>query len=623
MSSSETIAQVFFEQSQKKGEAEAVRFKQHKSSYESLSWAELSALVKEIAYGLAALEIEPGQTVAIFSTTSYLWIACDLATICAGAISVALYPNSSSDDLEYILNHCQAKVVFASAELFPKLINKLDKIEHCKKIIYLPSLIKADADWSALQSKYESIQDKLIHLDQLRNLGSEFKTSHQQLIKTRVKDASSEDIATVIYTSGTTGKPKGVPLTHNNILSLLKVLPDILPVDERDIYFSYLPISHVFERVCGEYYWLFCGAVIAFAESMENMPKNMGEVEPTLMLAVPRVLDRIHIKINNGIKGASGNSRRLIEWAIAVGTEAFTLTAKKQSFGPLLKLKWKLAERLVLKKIRHRIGKRLRFIVTGGAPADQNVILFFHAIGIPVLEGYGLTETAAPTHVNRLNKPKLSTVGQALPSIDLKIAEDGEILVKGPSIFNGYFNDPESTKEAFTDGWFRTGDVGLIDDDGYLKITDRKKDIIVNAAGKNIAPQRIEGILQTIPLISRAIVFGDKRKHLVALLTIHEHAATELASDKGWNFENFEDLVTSKQLYQHIRKELNLKQHLLADYERVRRFAILPHDLSIESGELTASMKVKRNIVAQKFAETIDGLYKEEHAVTETATATT
>ena len=512
---------------------------------------------------------------------------------------------------------------FLQRQIFlPKLASQFDKIQYCQKIIYLPSLTKSDLDWCSLKSKYDQIQNKLIHIDELRNLGNELELSQPQLLQTCIEEGSTEDIATVIYTSGTTGTAKGVPLSHQNILSLLNVLPDILPVTPKDIYFSYLPISHVFERVCGEYYWLFCGATCAFAESMENMAKNLSEIEPTLMLAVPRVLDRIYTKINNGICGASGNSRRLIEWAISVGAEVFHQRAKNSDIQPILKLKHWLADHLILKKIRQRIGKRLRFIVTGGAPATEPALLFFHAIGIPVLEGYGLTETSAPTNVNRLHRSKLGTVGTALPSLEFKIAEDGEILLKGPSIFKGYFKDEAATKEAFVDGWFRTGDVGSIDNDGYLKITDRKKDLIINAAGKNIAPQRIESSLRTIPLISQAVVFGDKRKHLVALLTVYEHIAAELAQEKDWHFETFDDLVSSNQFYKHIKKEITSRQTQLADYEHIRRFAILPHDLSVEAGELTASMKVKRNIVAQKFATVIESLYNEERSdITEAASS--
>ena len=610
-----TIGQLLFDQTAKRGQNTAVRFKQCRTDYQSMSWTDFAALVEEIAFGLAAIDLDSKQTAAIFSPTSHLWVACDLATISSGAISVPLYPNASSEDIEYILNHCQAQVIFVCAELLPKLATQIDKIKSWQKIVYLPSLNKLDSDWSTIKSTYSQLADRLLHLDELRALGNDFKASQPQWLENRLQSSTPEDIATIIYTSGTTGLPKGVPLTHNNILSLLNDLPKNLPVGEQDIYFSYLPISHVFERICGEYYWLYTGAICAFAESIDQMAKNLNEIEPTLMLAVPRVLDRIYTKINNGINGASGKSRRLIEWAIAVGSEVCSLRLHKQNIHPILKLKHKLADHFVLSKIRQRIGKRLRFVVTGGAPASPPVLFFFHAIGIPVLEGYGLTETSAPTNVNRLDYSKLGTVGPVLPPVELKIAEDGEILVRGPSIFQGYFKDPVATKEAFVDGWFRTGDVGLLDADGYLKITDRKKDLIVDAAGKNIAPQRIESVLRTIPLISQAIVFGDKRKHLIALLTVHEHSTIELARDQGWDLENFDDLVSSRQLYQYLKKEINSRNNQLAEYEHIRRFAILKHDLSVESGELTASMKVKRNIVAQNFAKVIEDLDREEYAV--------
>jgi long-chain acyl-CoA synthetase len=275
-----------------------------------------------------------------------------------------------------------------------------------------------------------------------------------------------------------------------------------------------------------------------------------------------------------------------------------------------------LAERLVFQKLRARIGRRLRLVVSGGAPATREVIEFFNAIGIPTLEGYGLTETTAPVSVNLLSKGKPGTVGPALPSVQIKTAEDGEIMIKGPGVFKGYFKAEEPTKEAFdAEGWFHTGDIGTIDDDGYLKITDRKKDLIVNSAGKNIAPQKIEAILRTVPIISQAIVFGDKRKTLVALLTLDEHATSELAHEKGWTFSSFEQLTIMPQLKKYLQAELGERSRKLADYERVRNFHILSHELSVEKGELTATLKVKRNEVAKNYREQIDKLYKEESLV--------
>jgi long-chain acyl-CoA synthetase len=298
-----------------------------------------------------------------------------------------------------------------------------------------------------------------------------------------------------------------------------------------------------------------------------------------------------------------------MEWSILVGEEIVTRRAKKEPVSLLLQFKHWLADRLVLNKLRQRIGKRLRFMVCGGAPAPASVLSFFNGLGIPTLEGYGLTETCAPTHVNRMEHVKPGTVGPALPSVEVKIGEDGEILVRGRSIFNGYFKDEQATNETFTDGWFATGDIGLIDENGYLKITDRKKDLIVNAAGKNIAPQRIESVLKTISPISQAVVFGDKNKHLVALLTLDEHKAIELAREHGWQCENYANLATSKEMHQYLKKEITAKRGELAEYECIKHFSVLDKDLSVDDGELTATLKIKRNVLAEKYADKIENLH--------------
>jgi long-chain acyl-CoA synthetase len=605
-----TIGQLFFDQSQRLGAKTALRYKQLNPLYNSMSWQDLSTFVEEIAFGLASIPVDVKKAVAIFSPTSYIWVAADLATISIGAVSVPIYPNSSGTDIEYILNNSEAEAIFVAGEkLLAKLVGIKDKIPHIKKIIFLPSLTKKEPDWEELKTKYEQLGDSLVHLNELCLLGQELADSKPQLVRDLIAAGSAEDIATVIYTSGTTGTPKGVPLTHINIMAVLSDLPSVIPINEEDVYFSYLPISHVFERVCGEYYWIYAGCTCAFAESIETMPKNLHETEPTLMVAVPRVLDGIYNKVKNGISSASGLTKGLINWAIAVGEVVVDFKAHDKAIPELLKMQYQLADWLVLRKIRERIGKRLRFIVVGGAPGTLSVLSLFNAIGIPTLEGYGLTETAAPTNVNRFDRVKLGTVGPALPCVEIKIGEDGEILLRGPSIFNGYFKDPQATSEVFVDGWFRTGDVGYIDDDGYLKITDRKKDLIVNAAGKNIAPQRVECLLKIIPPISQAIVFGDRNKHLIALLTVDQPKAMEIAKEQGWQFEKFVDLIKSRQLHQYLKKEINKYEDQLAEYERIKHFAILDHDLSVDSGELTATMKIKRNVIAEKYAETLENLY--------------
>jgi long-chain acyl-CoA synthetase len=432
------------------------------------------------------------------------------------------------------------------------------------------------------------------------------------LFEQRLAKIGPDDVATIIYTSGTTGTPKGAILTHSNLMAVIDDIKVTLPISKEDIYLSYLPLSHVFERVCGEFYWMSHGGEIAFAESIETMAKNLVEINPTMMLVVPRVLDRIFAKVQSGIEGASGKARKLIDWSLDVGKEMVLCKSEGRKPTIFLQAKHFLAEKAVFKKMRSRIGYRLRLVVSGGAPATAQTIEFFNAIGIETLEGYGLTETSAPATVNHIGRVKAGSVGPCLPSVNLKFADDGEILLRGPSIFKQYFKAEAATNEAFADGWFKTGDIGTIDGDGYVRITDRKKDLIVNSAGKNIAPQRIEAILKTVPFVNQAVVFGDKQKSLVALLTLDEIAVMEFARENNWDCNAYAEAIKQGQLNKYLRKEIQSRSNTLAEYEAVRRFAILPEDLSVDGGELTATLKIKRNVIAHKYKPVVEALFRDE-----------
>ncbi len=604
----QSLAHLLIERVEKSGSGVALRYKENRAPYRDMSWTDLSSLVNEMAFGLAAMQIEAQDKVAIMAPTSYHWVAADLATLTAGGVSVPIYPTSSSSDIEHILNNSEAKIVFVYNEnLMNRVLAVKARTPNLQKLV----LMTAPAKGKSL-SELDVEKDGVVGVEHVLTLGRALKAEKATLIEERLKQLSREALATIIYTSGTTGTPKGVMLTHNNVLSVLEDLPEILQVGPGDTFLSFLPLSHVFERVCGEYYWIFSGCTCAYAEGIEHVAKNMGEVQPTHMLVVPRILDKIYTKVKAGIDGASGRARRLIEWSIEVGRQAQVHKNSGKRMRKMLKAKLWLAEKLVLSKLRDRIGANLKLIVTGGAPATSEVVEFFNSIGINVLEGYGLTETAAPTNVNRSEKNKFGTVGPKIASLQVKLADDGEICFKGPSIFGGYYKADEHTKEVFNDGWFHTGDIGQIDKDGYLKITDRKKDIIVNSAGKNIAPQKIENVLKTIPLVSQSVVFGDKKKTLVALLTLEESATVEFARERNWPFKDFADLANSAELKKYLKQEINERCRGLADYERVFNFAVLPQELSVENGELTATLKIKRNVLNQKYSELISSLYKEE-----------
>lgn len=610
----QSLAALLQDRVAKTPEANAVLYKEGKEGFKSMTWGEFGAMTEEIAFGLVELGLQPGECAALMANTSHHWCAADCAILSTGAASVPIYPTSSTSDVEHIIKNSGAKILFVHNEaLLLKVLKAYKNTDGLNKIVLINPPRKRSLQEIAEEAGIAG--DTIIMLDDLRALGVRRRELEPEVIRERVAAIKPEDLATIIYTSGTTGTPKGVMLLNSTILAVVQDLPAVIPITNEDMYLSFLPLSHVFERVCGEFYWLLNGATIAFAEGMEHLPKNLQEVQPTILLVVPRLLEKIYAKVMSGIQGASPRAQRLISWALGVGREVVWHRAEGKPIRAGLEAKYWVAEKLVFKKMRERIGRNLRLIVSGGAPGTPEVIEFFNAIGINVMEGYGLTETAAPTNVNRIHRNKVGTVGPVLPTVEVKIAEDGEILFKGPSIFHGYFKNDEQTKEVFTDGWFHTGDIGIVDRDGYLKITDRKKDLIVNSAGKNIAPQKIETILRTVPFVSQAVVFGDKKKTLVALLTLEEQAAMEFARERGWDAKTFEDLTHLAPFKRYIKNEIAERSHHLADYEQVRNFAILPHEFSVENGELTATMKIKRNVLKQRYAELVESLYREDNAL--------
>lgn len=615
----QNLATLLFKRVGEMGEFPALQFKTGKNPYTSLSWTEFGQVVRETACGLAHLGLASQSKVGIFSPTAHLWVVADFATIANGAVSVPIYPTSSTSDIEYILNNSKAAFVFVQNEkLLAKVLSIKDKLPTVKSFIVMYPGLDKRVSISSLVEEHKLPEGAVYSFEQVRELGARNYAKLDGLIQQRSNAIKLEDLATIIYTSGTTGTPKGVPLTHSNILSVCEDMTRVLPISHDEVYLSYLPLSHVFERICGEFYWMHSGGTCAFAEGIEHMAKNMAEVKPSMILVVPRVLDKIYSKVKSGIDGASGKRRKLIEWSIEVAKEVRRDQAQGKALRPGLEMKYWLAEKLVLRKLRERIGPKLRLIVSGGAPATPETLEFFGAVGIMTLEGYGLTETSAPACVNLWPKNKLGTVGPTLPSVEAKLSDDGEIMLRGGSVFSGYYNNPEATKEALEQGWFKTGDIGTIDKDGYIKITDRKKDIIVNSSGKNIAPQKVEAALKTnLPLINQIVVFGDKKKYLAAVVTLDEQQALEFSHEQGWPFENIQDLAKSKELNQYLKKEFARRTTDLPEYEQVKRFTILSEELSVEAGELTATLKIKRNVVAKNYKKLIDSMYDEgtAHAV--------
>jgi long-chain acyl-CoA synthetase len=419
-----------------------------------------------------------------------------------------------------------------------------------------------------------------------------------------------DQLATIVYTSGTTGEPKGVMLTHGALVSNVFAAGQVFGLSESDVSLSFLPLSHTFERVVSWIY-LVSGVHVVFAESFDTVGRDIGLARPTVVTGVPRVYEKLHARIMESGANAPGMQSTLFRWAVGAGIKKSRATLRGRSAGPLDRLQARLADTLVLQKVRARLGGRMRYLVSGSAPLGTDIAEFFGALGLPIIEGYGLTETPAALTVNQPDAPRVGTVGKALPGIELRIAEDGEILARGPNVMSGYYNKPEATADVLQDGWFHTGDIGTLDPEGYLSITDRKKDLLVTSGGKKIAPQPIEATLKRSPLVAEAILLGERRKFAAALLIPDFPTLERRLQALGRPPGTREELVTRADvvsLYQEVVDALNRE---LSQFERIKRIAILPAEFTIESGELTPTLKVKRKVVEERWRDAIETLYKE------------
>jgi long-chain acyl-CoA synthetase len=419
-----------------------------------------------------------------------------------------------------------------------------------------------------------------------------------------------EDVASIIYTSGTTGVPKGVMLKHSNFVSNVHAVLKIIEFTHKDTVLSFLPLSHVLERMV-TFAYLSKGCSIAYAESIETVAENLLEVRPHIMVSVPRVFEKIYAKVMDNVLASSSLKRKIFFWAVKIGREYGKNKLLNQPVSGSLQFKKKIAHKLVFSKIIEKTGGRVRFFVSGGAPLSKDIAEFFYAMGLIILEGYGLTETSPVIAVNTLEDIKFGSVGKLMPGVEVKIAEDGEILTKGPHVMKGYYKMEAETQEVIKDGWFYTEDVGYLDDEGFLTITDRKKDLIVTAGGKNVAPQPIENILKTNPYISSAVVIGDKRKFISALIVPNFEKLEEYANANNISYSDYSDLVKNDMVVNFIESEINRATPGLASYEKVKKVALLDREFEIEKGEITPTLKVKRNIIEQKYKGTIDNLYIE------------
>jgi long-chain acyl-CoA synthetase len=566
------------------------------------AWREISSeefrrAVEELSAGLVALGVRPGDRVAILSENRPEWAFADLATLAAAAVDVPIYPTLTAEQVLYNLNDSGATVAFVSTA------------EQARKVLE----IRAGArSLQHVVQMDEPAASGAVSLSSVREHGRAALAADPEQVRHRASAVRPDDVATIIYTSGTTGEPKGVMLTHANIVSNVEAV-QFLGLRRDDLALSFLPLCHIFERMAGYYTILRGGASIAYAEGFEKVADNMAEVRPTIMCSVPRLYEKMYARIRERIAAEPRLRRQVFHWAVEVGRRRYAAEVNGGAPGPLLALQARLADRLAFAKIRARTGGRLRVFVSGGAPLAPKIAEFFGAAGLPILEGYGLTETSPVITCNRPGRTRVGTVGVPLEGVEVKIGEDGEILTRGPNVMKGYYNKPQATAEALDgEGWFHTGDVGQIDRDGFLTITDRKKDLIVTSGGKKVAPQPIENLLKADPFIAELVMVGDRR-HFPSALVVPNFANLERwAREQGLAWSSREELLARPEVVAFYEKRIADRSSNLARFEQIKKITLLPREFSLETGELTPTLKVRRRVVEQKYRQVIDRMYEGE-----------
>lgn len=590
-----TIVQSFVDNAHTFRDDVIIKYKKEKGKpYIDLTWRELEAAVVSLASGLIGLGLAPGDRVAIQSFNRLEWIVTDLGTMLAGGVVVPIYHTNTPDQCAYIIDDAGARfvVVEDNAQL-AKVLAKAEKLENLSQIILMAGQTPAD-------------DEKAISYTEVLKRGTDHDRSDE--IQRRGAQVTLDAMATIVYTSGTTGPPKGCMISHRNVASVLESIHELIRIDPRaNLSLMVLPISHLYPRVSGYYYNIFMNIPFAIAESLETLGTNMLEVRPTYFTSVPRIFEKVHARILSSAEKGSRLRQLIFRWAVKVGREWSRKINAHKAPGTMLTLKFGVADRLVFRKIRDLLGGRIRFAVSAGAPLSANVGEFIQSMGIRVLEFYALTETITGT-MTTFDESRFGTVGKPMPGCEVKVAEDGEILIRGNN-FMGYYNRPELTAELIREGWVHTGDVGRWDADGFLIITDRKKDLIITSGGKNIAPQNIENMLKRIPLVSLPIVYGDRKNYLTALITLDRAETEALAKERGWQYGTYEDLTRSPEIEAVIRKGMDGVNQELARYETIKKFVILPREFTQEDGEITPTLKLKRKPISEKYRSLIDSMY--------------
>src|SRR6267143_1519653 len=566
--------------------------------YQNISYSELAELVHRFAAGLTALGVGRGDRIALISENRPEYVIADMGMVRLGAVNVSLYPTLSAKQVRYIFNDAGVQFALVSNQFhLKKVLGIAPEVPTLRKIIVLSERAPTD-------------NPSVISYATVLEMGADHLRKDATPVELGKEAISPDDLLTLIYTSGTTGDPKGVMLTHRNLAENIKASAVCIPLTHEDRVLSFLPLSHSYERMAGYYTARACGATIAYAESAETLRENVIEVKPTVIMMVPRAFERIYNRLMRHVAQQPRTSQSLFKWGIRIGREY--AEGRKRGKLPLnLKFKRELADRLVFRKIRAMLGGRIRFLTSGGAALGRELAEFFEAIGIAIIEGYGMTESSPVISFNRIDDFEFGTVGKPIPGVDVRFAPDGEILARGPNIMKGYWNDPLSTAQAIdTEGWLHTGDIGYFNERGFLVITDRKKHLFVTSGGKNIAPQALESLFLQSDLIDQFVLIGEGRMFLTALIVPSFERVGELARSMHLTVTNHEDLAKREEIRKLFENEISRVQTNVANYERVRKFTLLDRPLTIENGEITPTLKVCRKVVEARFKDQIDKMYQ-------------
>lgn len=568
--------------------------------WKDISWRDYYADAKKVGCALLAMGLEKGQCVSIIGDNAPEWVMADLGIQCAGGVSVGIYATSAWPQVEYVIRDSRSRFFFVeNEEQLDKWLHFRDKVSHLEKVIVW--------DMKGLRTFRDP---DVIAFEDLLRLGEAFYREHPGVFESRMDAVTPEDLSVLIYTSGTTGPPKGAMLTHRNVTWMGEAISRANPLRETDEVLSFLPLCHIFERLFSVFAPITYGYVVNFVERPDTVMDNMVEISPTIGYAVPRIWEKYASGIMIRMMDATWFKRTVFGLALKIGKRRATLKMGFQEVPFFLEMLYRLAYFAVFRKLKERLGfDRMRIAYSGAAAISPEVLHFFHSIGVNLMEGYGQTEGTGVTCVSRDGRVKFGTVGPPLPGVEVKIAPDGEILVKSPAVFKGYYNKPEATRETLRDGWLYSGDIGELDADGYLKITDRKKDIIVTAGGKNISPQYIENKLKFSPYINDAIVIGDGRKFISCLILIDEDNVVKYAQDHKIPFSTYRDLTQAEEIVRLIQDEVDKVNGTLSRVESIKKFTLLPKKLYEEDGEVTPTMKVKRKFVNEAFKDLIEAMY--------------